>query len=97
MFLAQHIGVEKVYFNIYEMAQQEDENTMRTKVVNMMSLLNAMRYTEGSGENEVEKLQPKALQLFNDLADMLSANIHNEVNQLEELKVGKRSEEPKKI
>jgi len=96
-FLAQHIGVEKVYFNIYEMAQQEDENTMRTKVVNMMSLLNAMRYTEGSGENEVEKIQPKAMQLFNDFADMLSANLHNEVNQLEELKIGKRSEEPLKL
>lgn len=84
-FIAKHLGVEKVYFNIYEMAQQEDENTMRTKVVNMMSLLNAMRYTEGSGETETEHIQPKALQLFNDLADMLSQNIHNEVNQLEEL------------
>jgi len=97
LFLAQHIGVEKVYFNIYEMAQQEDENTMRTKVVNMMSLLNAMRYTEGSGENEVERIQPKAMQLFSDFADMLSANLHNEVNQLEELKVGKRDESPLKI
>jgi len=85
IFIAQHLGVEKVYFNIYEMAQQEDENTMRTKIVNMMSLLNAMRYTEGSGENEVERIQPKAMQLFEDLADMLSANLHNEVNQLEEL------------
>lgn len=85
IFIAQHLGVEKVYFNIYEMAQQEDENTMRTKIVNMMSLLNAMRYTEGSGENEVEHIQPKAMQLFEDLADMLSANLHNEVNQLEEL------------
>lgn len=85
IFIAQHLDVEKVYFNIYEMAQQEDENTMRTKIVNMMSLLNAMRYTEGNGENEVERIQPKAMQLFEDLADMLSANLHNEVNQLEEL------------
>jgi len=87
-FIADHLGVEKVYFNIYEMAQQEDENTMRTKVVNMMSLLNAMRYTQG----ETESIQPKAQKLFDDLADMLDANIHNEVNQLEELKVGKRSD-----
>lgn len=86
-FIADHLGVEKVYFNIYEMAQQEDENTMRTKVVNMMSLLNAMRYTQG----ETESIQPKAQELFNDLADMLDANIHNEVGTLEELKIGKRS------
>lgn len=96
-FLASHLKLTKVYFNLYEMAQQEDENTMRTKVVNMMSLLNAMRYTERQGEVEVEHIQPKALQLFNDLAEMLSNNIHNENNKLEELKIGKRSEEPMKL
>ena len=84
-FLSTHIGVTKIYFNLYEMAQQEDENTMRTKVVNMMSLLNAMRVTEGDGENKREVIQPKAQKLFEDLADMLSANVHNENNQLEEL------------
>lgn len=84
-FLGARLGVEKVYFNIYEMAQQEDENTMRTKVVNMLSLLNAMRITEGNGDTKVEKIQPKAQDLFNDLADMLTANLHNEINQLEEL------------
>lgn len=96
-FLSAHIGVTKIYFNLYEMAQQEDENTMRTKVVNMMSLLNAMRVTEGSGENEVEKIQPKAQKLFEDLADMLSANIHNENDQLEELSVGKRDDGSMKL
>lgn len=97
-FLADHLKLTKVYFNLYEMAQQEDENTMRTKVVNMMSLLNAMRYTERQGEVEIEHIQPKALQLFNDFAEMLSSNIHNENSQLEELKIGKRSEEsPLKI
>ena len=83
LFIANHLGVEKVYFNIYEMAQQEDENTMRTKVVNMMSLLNAMRIKGANGEEDV--IQPKAQQLFNDLADMLSNNLHNEIDQLEEL------------
>lgn len=96
-FLSMHLGVTKIYFNLYEMAQQEDENTMRTKVVNMMSLLNAMRYTEGNGENEREHIQPKAQQLFNDLADMLSANIHNENQQLEELSVGKRADDSVKL
>lgn len=85
LFIANHLGVEKVYFNIYEMAQQEDENTMRTKVVNMLSLLNAMRVTEGDGENKREVIQPKAQDLFNSLADMLDANLHNELHQLEEL------------
>lgn len=84
-FLADHLKVNKVYFNLYEMAQQEDENTMRTKIVNMMSLLNAMRYTERQGETEIEHIQPKAMQLFEDLADMLTENIHNENGVLEEL------------
>ena len=84
-FIAVHLGVEKIYFNIYEMAQQEDENTMRTKVVNMLSLLNAMRITEGNGENKVERIQPMAQELFDALAEMLDANLHNELNQLEEL------------
>ena len=85
LFVSQHLGVEKIYFNKYEMEQREDENTMRTKVVNMMSLLNAMRKTEGNGENEKEVIQPLAQQLFDDLAEMLSNNIHNEVGVLEEL------------
>lgn len=80
-FLSEHLGVEKIYFNKYEMAQQEDPNTMRTKVVNMMSLLNAMRINEGEDNN----IQPKAQQLFDDLAQMLSENIHNENGVLEEL------------
>ncbi len=80
-FISDHLKVEKVYFNLYEMTQQEDENTMRTKIVNILSLLNAMRVTEG----ENEKIQPKAQQLFDDFADMLTLNIHNENNKLEEL------------
>ena len=80
-FIASHIGVDKIYFNIYEMSQQEDENTMRTKVVNMMSLLNAMRI---KGENS-EEIQPAAQKLFDALAEMLTNNIYNENQQLEEL------------
>lgn len=80
-FLSRHLHVDKIYFNKYEMAQQEDENTMRTKVVNMMSLLNAMRVKEG--ENEV--IQPAAQELFDKLGQMLTENITNELGQLEEL------------
>ena len=72
------MGLTKVYFNKYEMAQAEDENSMRTKIVNIMSLLNAMRSEDG-------KTRESALRLFDDFADMLSANIHNEIDQLEEL------------
>lgn len=80
-FLASHLDISKAYFNKYELAQTEDENNMRTKIVNIMSLLNAMRVKEG----ENDEIQPKAQQLFDDFADMLSENIHNENHQLEEL------------
>lgn len=77
-FLAYNLGIDKAYFNLYEMQQQEDENTMRTKIVNIMSLLNAMN-------DDNDKTRPEAVQLFRDFADMLSENIHNENNKLEEL------------
>lgn len=77
-FLADRLNVEKVFFNKYEMEQQKDENTMRTKIVNIMSLLNAMNDDEG-------KTREKALELFNDFGDMLLENIHNEVGVLEDL------------
>lgn len=81
-FISSKLNFEKVYFNKYEMKQNEDENTMRTKVVNMLSLLNAMRVQDG--ENS-EKIQPKAQELFDALADMLKNDLYNENDQLEEL------------
>lgn len=83
IFLSVHIGCEKVYFNKYEMAEAGDVDTMRTKYVNMLSLLNAMRVKGADGEEDV--IQPKAQELFNDFATMLSENIHNETGSLEEL------------
>lgn len=82
-FISDKIGCEKIYFDKYDMKQNEDENTMRTKIVNILSLLNAMRIKGANGEEDV--IQPKAQQLFDDFADMLSDNIHNELKQLEEL------------
>lgn len=79
-FISKHIGVEKIYFNKYEMKQNEDENTMRTKIVNIMSLLNAMRL-----KDEENTIQPLAQELFNDFGEMLKDNIHNELGILEEL------------
>lgn len=81
-FISAHIGCEKIYFNKYEMDEQEDENTMRTKVVNMMSLLNAMRV---DGQDGKQQIQPLAQNLFDSFAEMLNDNIHNENGVLEEL------------
>lgn len=81
-FLAYHIGCEKVYFNKYEMVEAGDVDTMRTKYVNMLSLLNAMRI---DGQDGTKEIQPKAQQLFDDFANMLSENIHNELGTLEKL------------
>lgn len=77
-FLARHMDVTKVFFNLYELQQQEDENTMRTKIVNIMSLLNSMR-------DEQDNIRPEALELFRDFGNMLSENIHNENGVVEEL------------
>lgn len=84
-FLSDRLGVGKLYFNSYDLDEAEDPNTMRTKIVNILSLLNAMRVTEGEGENKREVIQPLAQQLFEDFANMLSENIHNENDRLEEL------------
>lgn len=80
-FISEKIGCEKIYFNKYDMKQNEDENTMRTKIVNIMSLLNAMRI---KGEN-TDEIQPIAQELFNDFGEMLKDNIHNELGVLEKL------------
>lgn len=79
-FIASHLGVGKIYFDKYEMEQREDENTMRTKIVNIMSLLNAMRI-----KGEDDEIQPIAQELFDDFGEMLKENIHNELGVLEQL------------
>ena len=77
-FLVEKLGVTKVYFDMYALEQADNENTMRTQIVNIMSLLNAMN-------DDNDKTRPEALQLFKDFGDMLSENIHNENGVLEEL------------
>lgn len=78
-FLSENLGITKAYFDKYEMQQAEDPNTMRTKIVNIMTLLNSID-------------TPKTKQLVEDFADMLSANIHNENGVLIELNVGTKGE-----
>lgn len=77
-FLANHLDVGKIYFNLYEMQQAEDVNSVRTKWVNMMAQLNAM--TDANGE-----IRPEAAKLFKDYSEMLELNITNENGVLEEL------------
>lgn len=77
-FLSNKLGLSKVYFDMYELHQQENQNTMRTQIVNIMSLLNAMK-------DENDNIRPEALGLFEDFGEMLSDNIHNENGVLEEL------------
>lgn len=84
--LTEVLGVEKVYFNKYELQQAEDVNTMRTKIVNDMSLLSAMKDEEG-------KIRPEAQELFGNFAQMLNKELHQDGNingELKELKVSKK-------
>ena len=77
-FLCERLGLSKVYFDLYELDDPNQENTMRTQIVNIMSLLNSM-----NDDNDITR--PEALQLFKDFGAMLSENIHNENGVLEEL------------
>lgn len=83
--LADKLGLPKVYFNKYEMQQSEDDNSMRTKVVNVMAILNSITDSEGN-------TRPDCARLVEDFANMLSENIHNDDNSLKELKVSKKGE-----
>lgn len=78
--LAEKLGVGKVYFNKYELQQAEDENTMRTKIANIISVLHSVD-------------TPETDQLVKDFSEMLSNDIHHENNTLKELKVQKRRNE----
>lgn len=77
-FLAAHLNVGKIYFDLYEMQQAEDVNSVRTKWVNMMAQLNAMTDADGV-------IRPEAAELFKDYSEMLKLNITNENGVLEEL------------
>ena len=77
-FFVERLGVSKVYFDMYNLEQADDENVMRTQVANIISILNSIK-------DDNDKIRPEASQLVIDFADMLSKNIHNENNLLEEL------------
>ena len=77
-FLVEKLGVSRVYFDMYALDQADDENVMRTQVANIISILNSIK-------DDNDKIRPEASQLVIDFSKMLSENIHNENDQLEEL------------
>lgn len=82
--IATMLGLGKIYFNKYEMAQTEDVNTMRTKVANIMSVLNSIDRED-------------AQKLVGEFAELLSENIRYDTGELRELAAGKLIEAEKII
>lgn len=81
--LASKLGIEKIYFDKYELQQAEDVNTMRTKVVNMMKTLSDV-------DADV------ARKLIENFGTMLLKEIHQDGHiggELKELTIAKRREE----
>lgn len=78
--LSSKLGIEKVYFDKYQLASAPDRETMRTKVVEIMTMLNSIE-------------TPETKQLVKDFAEMLSYDIHNTDGSLVELGVGHLSDE----
>lgn len=73
-FISNFLGIDKVYFDKYEMQQSEDENVARQKIVTMMKDLASI------GQND----------LVESFANMLRQNIYDENNDIRQLAVGKK-------
>lgn len=78
--ISEKLGIEKVYFGKYQRASAPDRETMRTKVAEIMTMLNA-----------IEK--PETDKLVRDFAEMLSYDIHNSDGTLVELGIGNLPDE----
>lgn len=75
-FISNLVGIDHVYFGKYELQSAPDAETTRTKVVEMMTMLNSIE-------------MPETKQLVKDFASMLSYDIHNDDGSLVRLGVGK--------
>jgi len=73
-FISNYLGIQKVYFDKYDLQQSEDENETRMKIVDMMVKLASI------GEED----------LVASFGAMLNNNIYDENNDLRTLKVGKK-------
>ena len=75
-FIADLVGIDHVYFGKYELQSAPDIETTRTKVVEMMTMLNGID-------------TPETRQLVKDFASMLSYDIHNDDGSLVRLGVAR--------
>lgn len=73
-FISNYLGIQKIYFDKYDLQQSEDENETRMKIVGMMKDL------AGIGQTD----------LVESFAQMLRNNIYDENNDLRTLAVGKK-------
>ena len=87
-FLAEKLGVEKIYFNKYEMKQVKDENDVRTKIVNMIDklrrsgdngladkLVAILESDLDAGNGELKKLSAKKLNILDKIKIELRGGI----------------------
>ena len=73
-FISNHLKIQKIYFDKYDLQQSEDENETRKKIVDMMKELYAINQNG----------------LVESFAEMLRQNIYDENNDLRTLSVGKK-------
>lgn len=78
-FISNHLDIQKIYFDKYDLQQSEDENETRKKIVDMMKELASIGQTD----------------LVESFAQMLRNNIYDENNDLRTLAVGKKEKKKK--
>lgn len=78
-FISSRLGIQKIYFDKYDLQQSEDENETRKKIVDMMKILYDIGQTD----------------LVESFANMLRGNIYDENNDLRKMSVGKKSTKKK--
>lgn len=78
-FISSHLGIQKIYFDKYDLQQSEDENETRKKIVDMMKTLYDIGQTD----------------LVESFAQMLRGNIYDENNDLRKMAVGKKENKKK--
>lgn len=78
-FISNHLNIQKIYFDKYDLQQSEDENETRKKIVDMMKELASI------GQSD----------LVESFAQMLRNNIYDENNDLRTLAVGKKEKKKK--
>ena len=74
--LSEKLGIDKVYFGKYQPESAPDRETMRTKVAEIMTMLNAID-------------TPECKALVKDFAQMINYDIHNSDGSLVQLSVGR--------